>query len=277
MITYETNNKYLMHYNKNHDKLGRFSKGHGVGSVESAHQEKNHTKKKRRLSNALDSINDVQSKINEFTTNNRKRQLESEKLKNHITNAKNATRLNNLEYQKRFADLRNNNALEKSRLENMKLENAIALQNLKNKRALSDLEYKTQLANKRTNLVNANRNWKNAIKGKPNTTISREGNQELRNRIERIELQQRYKQAVSRNNSSVLKRGASKVGSILAESGGRVAGTLLTGAGIYLGASLVAKKAGENEGFMNKFGMSGPDIIDFKNKMSGIGGKNKKK
>ena len=30
MITYETNNKYLMHYNKNHDKLGRFAKSTGV-------------------------------------------------------------------------------------------------------------------------------------------------------------------------------------------------------------------------------------------------------
>ena len=29
MITYETNNEYLMHFNKNHDKLGRFAKGHG--------------------------------------------------------------------------------------------------------------------------------------------------------------------------------------------------------------------------------------------------------
>lgn len=31
MMRYETDNKYLMHYNKNHDKLGRFAKGHNVG------------------------------------------------------------------------------------------------------------------------------------------------------------------------------------------------------------------------------------------------------
>lgn len=28
-MAYETNNKYLMHFNKNHDRLGRFSKGSG--------------------------------------------------------------------------------------------------------------------------------------------------------------------------------------------------------------------------------------------------------
>ena len=32
MMKYETNNKYLMHFNKNHDKLGRFAKGSGTKS-----------------------------------------------------------------------------------------------------------------------------------------------------------------------------------------------------------------------------------------------------
>ena len=32
MMKYETNNRYLMHFNKNHDKLGRFAKGSGSKS-----------------------------------------------------------------------------------------------------------------------------------------------------------------------------------------------------------------------------------------------------
>lgn len=32
MITYETNDKYLMHFNKNHDRFGRFAKSPGGGS-----------------------------------------------------------------------------------------------------------------------------------------------------------------------------------------------------------------------------------------------------
>ena len=30
MLVYETNNEYLMRFNKNHDNLGRFAKGHAA-------------------------------------------------------------------------------------------------------------------------------------------------------------------------------------------------------------------------------------------------------
>lgn len=50
MIVYETNDKYLIHFNKNHDRFGRFAKSPGGGSKKKINTRKeNDQTTKRRL------------------------------------------------------------------------------------------------------------------------------------------------------------------------------------------------------------------------------------
>lgn len=87
-ITYETNNKYLLHYNKNHDKLGRFAKGPGGGydliaarrlnkkveRIKRKNDGKIPTKKAVKIANKIDRLKtneEFSREYRKFTYNNR--------------------------------------------------------------------------------------------------------------------------------------------------------------------------------------------------------------
>lgn len=158
MMKYETNNKYLMHFNKNHDKLGRFAKGPGI------------------------------------TARIHKSRLKRLERKTEITNSKN------------------------------KLAEAEARRNeIENRTHETDYYRKNELQSK-----------------------------EIQARINRIELENKY--------DRLSHPGKNTVKDILNSSGKKTAITLLTGAGVVLGALYLAKKFGDNEKLMDKVGANKQDV-----------------